>query len=194
VRPDIDAAEVRHLGSACPAIEPGHVVSRLPPIRSEPLAARGAIATLRTPRAATRQDGTCCHPPSQCALTVKSRTDVTVRRRGVCLKGIVAPHCAQTDQNDGGSQSAVNDRNAECPFSEQDAIRVSCVLQEDSGNHRAAFHFWCHQCSRIKNVALWECDAVHSFTEFITSSTQPTRHQMIPCIEPSKCTFSQIQI
>src|SRR5437016_38907 len=47
------------------AIEPGHVVSRLPPIRSEPLADRGAIATLRTPRAAARQDGTSWSLPAQ---------------------------------------------------------------------------------------------------------------------------------
>jgi hypothetical protein len=40
-------------------------VSRLPPIPSEPLADKGAIATLRTPRAAAQQDGTSSSLPAQ---------------------------------------------------------------------------------------------------------------------------------
>src|SRR5437660_12179012 len=44
---------------------PGHVVSRLPPVRSGPLADRVAIATLRPPRVAALQDGTSWSLPAQ---------------------------------------------------------------------------------------------------------------------------------
>src|SRR5216684_4810440 len=52
-------------GRKCLQCHGGLLVSRLPPIRSEPLAARGAIARLRTPRAAARQDGISSSLPAQ---------------------------------------------------------------------------------------------------------------------------------
>src|SRR5260370_8424239 len=54
------------IDGACSSCGRGpYVVSRLPPIRSEPLSDRGAIARLRTPLAASPQDGTSWSLPAK---------------------------------------------------------------------------------------------------------------------------------